>query len=1294
MDYAKFTEVTPKQIKLLEAAELVDLIRCLLHCEASSAGLARPEIKVPPQITVADGGADAHWNNPIREEKRYLPRRFTRYQLKATKIANTDIEKELLKSKKVGIKERELKNRVAEVLEDGGAYIFITTHPWIKADPKHDLENLAADAFRKARFRLPKKAYVGLIDGNELTKWVNLYPAAIALVHRYTLNLGGMTYYTFSEWARMPNMVGDYFTNDALSKHLESIRGSLLKQQGLVMRITGLSGIGKTRLLLEALAPKEKDDFHGNCLSSQVVYLKGRDENGVLNLVQHLGRGKYEGIVVVDDCRRSLHSQLANSLLGDRLTLVTLYHEPESSTDERHLNLDEREVREAVTSIIKNHPNAKHLSQEQIKRLAQFCQGFPVVARMIVQLERVPNLQEFAQDELAAKLLGDGVERDDVCEHVYTAYSLFRRVVGSEDSTTEQEVFIRNEFSAGVPQQQFMSKRRQLYERRLLQSMGDFVFAVPRPIAVACAAEYFRSTSVGEWKERLDRIEEAGLTSAFCDRISDLETSPSARKVGELLSDPAAPFRKAEYLMKRDIGAQVFRALTTLNPEAGLEAISQALRNVSVSELASVESGRRDLLRALELITWYEDLFERGAKLILRFAEAENETWSNNSTGVFTQLFQLFLSGTQAPPEKRIALAKDVLTNGTEKQREIIVGALGNGMRDGGFNRMDDQTLEGKRDPAKDWRPSSQAEVNGYFASCFRLLAKEIINGGGLKEEAANQIASHLGSIVKTQLVFDLEDEFKELADLQQGLWPAAKESLRNVLDYRAKEMTPESKEAISRWIEYVTPKEVNLDAQLRDLVGSPGWHHVENEDGELVDISKAEAEELAETLVSEDVDLRDHLEVLLKGEQQQAFDFGAKLAELSPRIDEVVRAVLDEWPKLPEAERNPTFLRGIARGLLAGERDKRIALVRKIEKTPDLADLLIPIVCSGTLSAAELEIVCRAVAEGRIPESDFETLAFGSVTAGLDPDDVISQLRSLLEAKPGMVREVFKVLYMYCFRDASRFEASTPLFKELVVHPNLPRLERRWSHEWVETASRLMRAKVDEEWCLRLAKVIVEWVVQDNSYDPAFGLSRVTGLLFARAPKIVAPIFMEKLATSDDYSLYRLTHFLSRSGGHFDDSGSPLWELPPELFREWVKKNRKLMEVLIREMPLYREVTAEEPEQDLEKRGEGEGSSGSHPSSDDDHHPSLEWHPFALILLEEGVEMKDLAAALGSNLLSFSSTGSRVPYLEERKKLVDQLGSKGGPREREIARSVGREIDSEIKRQKRWDLNRQASMM
>ena len=69
-------------------------------------------------------------------------------------------------------------------------------------------------------------------------------------------------------------------------------------------------------------------------------------------------------------------------------------------------------------------------------------------------------------------------------------------------------------------------------------------------------------------------------------------------------------------------------------------------------------------------------------------------------------------------------------------------------------------------------------------------------------------------------------------------------------------------------------------------------------------------------------------------------------------------------------------------------------------------------------------------------------------------------------------------------------------------------------------------------------------------------------------------------------------------------------------------------------------------------------------------------WHPHALVLIELG-EKDSVKQCISSNLLSFGSTGSRVPYLDKRIALVKDLMTTENPDLHAIAESIMRTLEA-----------------
>jgi transcriptional regulator with XRE-family HTH domain len=172
-DASRPFEVTADHIATLSPRKLALLTERLLTAEALSAGLPMDGIHVAAQITVGDGGEDARitWSGgPDRTE--FIPHRLTQFQLKATKIAPAAAGAEVI------ARTGQLKPMVREVLEAGGVYVMLVSHPFVRQSlGKH--ETNIRDAV-KASGQHIRDEQVSVRDAGQIAQWVNARPSGAA----------------------------------------------------------------------------------------------------------------------------------------------------------------------------------------------------------------------------------------------------------------------------------------------------------------------------------------------------------------------------------------------------------------------------------------------------------------------------------------------------------------------------------------------------------------------------------------------------------------------------------------------------------------------------------------------------------------------------------------------------------------------------------------------------------------------------------------------------------------------------------------------------------------------------------------------------------------------------------------------------------------------------------------------------------------------------------------------------------------------------------------------------------
>lgn len=1261
-----FNNLHPKEIQQLSAEDLVRLLHCLLHCEARKYQLTKPGILVPFQINVPDGGRDGQWDADIGAHE-YIPRPNTYYQCKAERITPASAQDEVVVEKKDAKKVTyyEVKPRVQQVLSQGGAYVFFTSEHEIEREPAKELAIKVREALSKANFTPHADARIEFLGCNRIADWANHFPSAIRFVREVTKNLGGLHYYTVHTWRRLLEAEGEYFSNAALVEKAKAIRETLAGSRSRV-RLTGLSGLGKTRLVYESIKFIVGDTAQANSLAASAIYINYSDTSGELkNFVSHLSTSDYHAILIVDDCPPELHDWILRVTAPSSLSVVTIFHElQERHADTRMIQLEPGILMDVVENILKQDPHLSQRGEDAIRQVAKFTQGFPKIAKLITEFRRSPTVQELCERAgLFAKLLNAGKDPDRATLITVQGLALFRVIGGSKKKLGDDLRIIRKLFCPDVSEIEFNRVIEAQKQRKIIQETADTLAVTPLPLAVALAEDFLRICP-GDWKEHIAALQGARLADDFAQRIEQLELSKTVEELARLFLEEKIPFGDAEYLLSGATAALIFRAFTVLNPTAANKIIKQALGNCSVGRLREAQEARRDIVRSLSLLVWDRSTFFDAASLLLKLAVAENESWANNATGEFLQLFRAFLSGTTVPAGERLSVIRDALDSKEEAVRKVAVKALGAAMQHGFYSRIGDTTLGGKRDAKNDWSPSTYDELFSYWEECYRLLRRIIVSDLPESAAAKEALASNIQGILGCRLLITLEEDFSQLARYLRGYWPEVKTAIRTMLEVDEK-LTDDHRQALERWRSYLTPPVSALEVRLRDVVATPGWHHRKDENGHYIDLSRHDAENLAVELSRGKVDLTPYLPQLLSGEQQQAFFFGNALARNHGNAKAFFEQGLRLWCTITDP-RNDGFLRGLFHGM---ERDYQTLTLERLEAESCL-DLLLPLtVALSPVTQSDFLRVRRAIETKKLGVGCLRYFIQGVPLRNLPNAFIGEHFLEIAKNVPAAAAALFQVLFLHCHGEKEKFAELADVFKTLVLAPELPLLESHFAWEWHEAVVPLIRSAGDSNWLKALTQYLIDFVVASETIVGMEYLRKVASELVRKAPGIAWPIIAVSLVEGDASIRFVVTEFLSGDGHGFREEGatSPIWEIPLEQFKAWVGANLKVIPLLLDRVQLYTVETLESKEH------------------------VFHWHPNVLTLIELGDDDEEITRELFGNLFSFGSTGSRLPYWERRRALAQELAQIDNPKFRRIGRKLEGLIVEQMQHTKREELNEQA---
>jgi len=722
------------------------------------------------------------------------------------------------------------------------------------------------------------------------------------------------------------------------------------------------------------------------------------------------------------------------------------------------------------------------------------------------------------------------------------------------------------------------------------------------------------------------------MTKFFCHRVQQLHFSPNAQLLAAQLCGDTGPLCNAEVL-NTGLGSELFRALVELNPVATMDCLWALFGTKSREELLRFNLGRRNLIWALEKLCWSKQHFVRGATLLLAFGAAENESWANNATEQFKQLFQLYLGGTQTPAVERLAVIETGLAGGCEHRRAICIAALGTALQDGTFSRMGGVEVRGSGLPEQDWEPQTNRDIAEYWLKSVRLLKGVILECRPDAALAKSILGKRLRTVLIPPLLGKIETDFCKIASAAQGFWPEAVQSIHDVLQH-SMEQTPESLQKLTEWLELLTPKDFGLRVRL--LVSEARFQHRQNPDGSHVDAAAETAKKLAEEVIQNKIELAPFLPQMLEGDQAQAFPFGQRLGEMFSSPEYLIKESLNALRTIDPGRRNPMLLAG----LLHGISDKKV-IKRTLETVANedcLVDLLARLTGSTSPDRDHLDRVVRLIAEGKIPPQHLGQFAYGTVLDEADADGLRESFAALVTQLPQARVHVLDVLSLYMYQSDVRWEKCRDLIRSIVISrgfvSTLP--QTMDGYHWQEAVSKLLTENHDEALAIEVTEQIIEaQTTKDLRFASDTYQRAVLGILLSQYSKQIWPIIGQQLLSKSHHKLRSLL-------GGFGSNNPLLWNVPEEVMLAWANQNPRGLARILSMIALF---TVDE--------------SG-------DYH----WHPLVRVLLDRNLD-REMIGAVWSNLHTYSSSGSRVPYIEKRLKLLRELERHSNSTVRNMAASL-----------------------
>jgi hypothetical protein len=743
----------------LSPERAIVVIRSILRAECAYAKLGPSALTISDRIMIPDGGIDAEVNTShgqIPEDCIFQPG-LTGFQIKSGATFKpwklNSIRGELLNRK------GELCSEVERLIKRKGHYSILCTGHDLTPVQRNRAKELIVSILAEKGFEEYEQK-VDVLGASQIVEFSERYPGTASLLMTDPVQEA----WTLEEWRHDAHMSNAFEESPEQTEIISHIRASL-QGEAKHIRILGEAGLGKTRIVLEAL--KEE------AISPNVLYIQHGSRFGQTNLFRQLLKSGHDKplILVIDELPESDLSDIWRHLKTrcGYLKIVSMDHGRDETRD---VEIDRINMPYLPDDAIKRILAHRVGESPDLDRWVNICEGSPRVAQAVADNLRanpadllkppatIPIWTRFlhgygTRDEASARQI------DCVAQHL-ALFSRFGYEAPVEEEAAYIAELIRN-IDPTIGWARFQEIVQDLRARRVLQGSRTLFF-VPKALHIYLWRQFWERYRRGFDFTRTFSSMPESLHAWFMNMFKYAGEADTDHIIGDILNLKGI-FSQREILTSEK-GSRFLSILAEASPASVLRLLEATIGKWTNEELLELRTNRQQFVWTLEKIAVWPSYSVRAMQLLSRLAVNENASNSNNSTGTLLGLFRIGpeWAATESSPDTRLPALLNLLRSQSDAERHLGLVAAAASLDTRGMGiRIVGPEYQGLKERAKLWMPKTCGDWWQAQLVYFKALVNETTNWPShLRPEVCNALLNAVEHQIRTpsctELAFQVLD--------------------------------------------------------------------------------------------------------------------------------------------------------------------------------------------------------------------------------------------------------------------------------------------------------------------------------------------------------------------------------------------------------------------------------------------------------------------------------------------------------------------------------------------------------